>query len=584
MKSVGVVAALLTAVCAQERAVLESDVTVFEAPHWTREGRALKTETVTPTFMLRHTAEAKAEFEKVFYDVSTPGNPRYGQHLTRAEIAEMLTLVPGAKENIISMLASHGVTDVEIFDDMIKAPMSVEVAEKIFAAEIFEYKHETGMKLLRVGSQYSLPTEVSGLVYNVADLIQLPSVDQPNLAEIEQDANAAAFPTCASGKCGATSVTPPVLAAQYNFDLNYEQETAGGGAGAKTTVAVAAFQGQSWDTTDLNDFAQACDVADVEVADQVGPNTASECLIPLIGANLCLEALLDVQYVKSTAGNIPLTVISNSQYSLASWAQELMNMADVPPIQSVSYGNDEIQQTSSSYMESVNVQFQKLGAMGVSVLFASGDQGVVGRTGVTSDGRYHPDFPAASPYVTAVGGTDLLEKSVIGAEKAWSDGGGGFSDEFDMPAYQKDAVTSYLQKLAASGEAPPASAFNSAGRGYPDVSALAGTQNPYCVAADRQFVGVGGTSASCPTTAGMFARINAERTAQGKPVMGFLNPFIYQNADAFNDVTSGSNPGATGVKGFTALPGWDAATGVGTPDFQKVLAAALKATETSVIV
>lgn len=301
---------------------------------------------------------------------------------------------------------------MEIFHDMIKAPMSVEVAEKIFATEIFEFEHEMGVKLLRVGGHYSLPSEVHNLVYNVADLLQLPAIDQPKLVEMEHGVNAD-FPTC-SGKCGSTSTTPPVLAAQYNFDLNYDQSVSGG----KTTLAVAAFQGQSWDATDLKDFAAACDISDVEVADQVGPNTAAECLVPLIGANLCLEALLDVQYSKTTAGNIPLTVISNNQYSLASWAQELANMDDVPPIQSVSYGNDECQQTSSSYMDSVNVQFQQLGAMGVSVLFASGDQGVVGRTGKTRNGQYHPDFPAASPYVTAVGGTDLLEKSVIGAEKA----------------------------------------------------------------------------------------------------------------------------------------------------------------------
>lgn len=178
--------------------------------------------------------------------------------------------------------------------------------------------------------------------------------------------------------------------------------------------------------------------------------------------------------------------------------------------------------------------------------------------------------------MTAVGGTDLAVKSVLGAEKAWSNGGGGFSDQFAMPDYQKDAVAAYLKKLEAAGETPPASAFNAQGRGYPDVAALAGTQNPYCVAADRSFVGVGGTSASCPVTAGLFARINAERSAHGKPVMGFLNPFIYQNGDAFNDVTQGSVTGASGVKGFAALEGWDAATGMGTPDFQKVLSAAMK--------
>eukprot|EP00966_Prymnesium_polylepis_P157640 3643287-Prymnesium_polylepis.1 len=77
----------------------------------------------------------------------------------------------------------------------------------------------------------------------------------------------------------------------------------------------------------------------------------------------------------------------------------------------------------------------KLGTMGLSVLFASGDQGVLGREG--GGARYHPDFPAASPYITAVGGTDFAAKSVIGAEKAWTQGGGGFSDTFDTPSYQQ---------------------------------------------------------------------------------------------------------------------------------------------------
>jgi tripeptidyl-peptidase-1 len=579
MKVIGIFAALVAA-SAQERHILEADVRVFEAPRWQRRARAAKADVITPSFMLKHDAAAVKEFEKTFYAVSTPGNPRYGQHLTREEVAQQLPLVPEAKEKILSMLSEHGVKDVEVFDDMIKAPMTVQVAEEMFATEIYEFQHENGEKLLRVGSPYSLPSELGHLVYNVADLLQLPAIDRPDIVELEGDSNDESFPSGCGSSCGATATTPAVLAAQYNFDINYKQETSGG----QTTYAISNFQGQSWDATDLGNFASACNLEDVKVADQVGTNKDKSCLYPIIGQQLCLESLLDVQYSKAAAGDIPLTSISNSQYSLANWAQELAGMKDVPPIQSVSYGNDEIQQTSGSYMDSVNVQFQKLGAMGVSILFASGDQGVVGRTGKTSDGKYHPDFPAASPYVTAVGGTDLAVKSVLGAEKAWSNGGGGFSDQFAMPDYQKDAVTAYLQKLEAAGQTPPASAFNSAGRAYPDVAALAGTQNPYCVAADKSFVGVGGTSASCPLTAGLFARINAERSAQGKPVMGFLNPFIYQNGDAFNDVTQGSVTGATGVKGFAALEGWDAATGFGTPNFPKVLAAAMKAAEGAVVV
>merc|ERR1711957_20745 len=96
---------------------------------------------------------------------------------------------------------------------------------------------------------------------------------------------------------------------------------------------------------------------------------------------------------------------------------------------------------------------------GVSVLFASGDQGVVGRTGPTTDGKYHPDFPAASPFITAVGGTDLAVKSTLGAEKAWSLGGGGFSDPFARPDYQAAAVTAYLQASDIAGFTPPDAAF-----------------------------------------------------------------------------------------------------------------------------
>merc|ERR1711920_853047 len=125
-------------------------------------------------------------------------------------------------------------------------------------------------------------------------------------------------------------------------------------------------------------------------------------------------------------------------------------------------------------------------------------------------------------------------------------------------------------------------AFNRTGRGYPDIAAMAGQQNPYCVGASltgitKSMVGVAGTSAACPVAAGLFARLNAARAAQGKPNMGFLNPFIYQNPDAFKDVTLGSVTGAVGVKGFSAMKGWDAATGMGTPNFPKLMDAAMAA-------
>ena len=84
--------------------------------------------------------------------------------------------------------------------------------------------------------------------------------------------------------------------------------------------------------------------------------------------------------------------------------------------------------------------------------------------------QFKPDFPASSPYVTAVGGTDFDQKSVVGTEKAWSNSGGGFSNTFGIPAYQAKAVKHYKR----TATLPPARLYNDTGRGYPDVSALGG--------------------------------------------------------------------------------------------------------------
>merc|ERR1719345_704947 len=242
-------------------------------------------------------------------------------------------------------------------------------------------------------------------------------------------------------------------------------------------------------------------------------------------------------------------------------------------VHSVSYGTDETHQNGRQYMKACNHAFIKAGARGVSILFASGDQGACGRLGCGKGKskhavRFQPDFPADSPYVTAVGGTDFAGSS-IGDETAWSDGGGGFSDNFDIPDFQKAAVAAY--KASADADLPPQNLWSPSGRGYPDIAALGGQKAPYCINTNGQFTGVAGTSAACPVTAGIFALLNGLRLSQNKAPLGFLNPFIYQNPSAFEDVTSGINDGGNdgaGKFGFKAVMGWDAATGLGTPNYE----------------
>lgn len=136
--------------------------------------------------------------------------------------------------------------------------------------------------------------------------------------------------------------------------------------------------------------------------------------------------------------------------------------------------------------------------------------------------------------------------------------GGGFSNVFEIPSYQEAAVAAYLATYP-----PPYSAglYNSSGRAraFPDVSANGAN---YVVAVDGDFGLVYGTSASSPTVGGIITLINNELVAAGKSPVGFINPVLYANPDALNDVVNGTNPGC-GTAGFDAAPGWDPVTGLG---------------------
>ena len=147
---------------------------------------------------------------------------------------------------------------------------------------------------------------------------------------------------------------------------------------------------------------------------------------------------------------------------------------------------------------------------------------------------------------------------------------------FARPAYQDAAVAAYLSSQSKSGTIPDSEYFNRTGRAYPDVSALAGGDNGYCVSvAGRDFNAFTGTSASTPVWASIVARINDLRLARGKAPLGFLNPVLYAHPSAVNDIVEGVNDAGTGI-GFQATQGYDPCTGLGTINFTKLSAVLLE--------
>lgn len=187
----------------------------------------------------------------------------------------------------------------------------------------------------------------------------------------------------------------------------------------------------------------------------------------------------------------------------------------------------------------------------------SGDNGSADSV---NDGLAHADFPASAPHALGCGGTTLnSHDSTIVAETVWSTGssatGGGISDVFDMPQWQTGA-----------GVPPSGNANHRVGRGVPDVSGDADPSSGYRIVVGGAWQTIGGTSAVAPLWSGLAALLNESRGTS----VGFLQPFLYTPAvrqSCFRDIIQGNN-GA-----YTAHSGWDACTGLGSPNGQQLRSA-----------
>ncbi|KAM7187202.1 aorsin precursor [Rhypophila sp. PSN 637] len=284
--------------------------------------------------------------------------------------------------------------------------------------------------------------------------------------------------------------------------------------------------------------------------------------------------------------------------------------AQPPKVISISFAWPE-HHFPADYLARQCLEFLKLSLQGVTVIVATGDAGVGSHpdgycsdpnhpnSSTTTSGNFVPNWPASCPWVTAVGGTsprddDARQKpQVVVAwrnqpsarpppkritevayrrlflNKTTRTSSGGFSNLFPMPSYQANAVNSYLDRHVSSGaNSMLSSRFNSTGRGYPDISALA---SGYRMVTNGKWATVHGTSAAAPVVASIVAMVNEARLRAGKPTVGFINPVLYRHPEMFNDVTEGANAGCGLDEAFPAAEGWDAVTGLGSLDFETML-------------
>jgi len=526
-------------VAAEVRSMMEQSISGRkEGRIWLKERRSPKEQKLELQFFIK-----QQNVDKLYEELSRVANPQskyYGQHLTKAQVDALTAPNTNDVQTVLNFIKTEapGVPLKSSSNgDVIMATVSILQAEKMLECLYYQMKHhENNSKVIhRAPDGYSLPAQVAKVVDFVTPTIHLP----PSPKQFIQT------------KESSTSNTPESLRSLY--DIGHVVGQAGSNA-----MAVTAFLEQYYSSSALDlYYEEYC-------SDLVCGKGAPTLVGDATNGSAGVESMLDIETINGVAGNISSEFwgfsgrsSDNSQNEpFTTWLITLANTTNPPAIFSTSYGEDE-SSWSLSAADRLNQEFAEAGTRGISLLFASGDEGAN-----CEDGNvFTPETPASSPYVTAVGGTTDRPEIAVSLSS------GGFSNYWGRPDYQNYQVSQYLSNVSI----PSGVSFNSSGRAVPDISAQAAN---FCVTPFG--CGIAGTSCASPTAAAIFALLNDLRIQHGKSTLGFLNYFIYQNAQAFNDITSGSSSGSglTGT-GWPALSGWDAVTGVGTPSYANLATAAL---------
>ena len=338
----------------------------------------------------------------------------------------------------------------------------------------------------------------------------------------------------------ATSFTPTQIAALYGFPAS---------SGVGQCVALIELGG-GFRPADLETYFKGLGVSSPTVTavsvdhaqnsptgDASGPDGEVMLDIEVVGA-IVPQATIAVYFAPNTDAGF-LDAVTTA----------IHDTTNKPSVISISWGGPESNWTSQA-MTAMDDAFQAASTLGITVCIASGDHG--SSDGVT-DGADHVDFPASSPFALACGGTSLrATANAISGEVVWNDGasggasGGGISTFFATPAWQGP-----LNAVTTQGTRTPLSR-----RGVPDVAGNADPETGYAVRVDGAASVIGGTSAVAPLWAALLARLNQ---ISGKTA-GLINPQLYQAPTALRDITSGNNGD------FAAAAGWDACTGLGSPN------------------
>lgn len=470
--------------------------------------------------------------------------------LTQEEFAERYGADPAVFDKIRHFVQEHGLAVDEAASSLARRTLVV-----YGTAEQMREAFQVGLQEIEAGemapeaeneshnrTQYramtsaiTMPTDCAAMIEAVLGLDTRPQARTHFRRLQDMDSNANLRP----GAAGAEAYLPRQVAGFYGFPTDAD--------GTGQTIGILELGG-GFTTTDIQQYFQNQNIVPPDVV-AVSVDGAANSPTNPNGADS--EVMLDIEVAASIAPAAKIAVYfapNTDQGFLDGLTTAIHDTTNHPNVISISWGGPESSWTKTA-MTALDDACQSAAALGITITVACGDSG---STDGVDDGANHVDFPASSPHVLACGGTEITVSSgKLTGEVVWNDEaqgggatGGGVSAVFALPSWQANAKV-------------PKPSGSSGGRGTPDVAGDAAPETGYQIQVDGQTEVVGGTSAVAPLWAGLIALLDQKLD---KPV-GFLNPQIYPllGSAAFRDITKGTN-GA-----FSAGPGWDACTGLGSP-------------------
>lgn len=520
--------------------------------------------------------------------VSTPGSRQYGHFASLSTLAARFGARPGVATAVIAYLKAHGARAVS-FDQagqFVDATLTVAAVQRAFGVSLSRYREPGGQEYIAPAlrgarAASAVPSGLRGLITGAVGLDTAPVLTSSAHAALSRvpTAHAAGQPHSAylpasgtAAGCRAArrthSFTPRQYLTAYGMRALHNQGLQGQG------VHAALLEIDGYRSSDIARFTSCFRLP----YPHLHVHTVGGLHHPLAPGG---ESTLDIELLSAAAPRLSSIDIYESTGSAGHVLHAYSSaVARRPQVISASLGICEelaYDGLGVSGLSAIERIFHTAAAMGVSVLASSGDQG---SSACVKNGRIQDklgvSYPASSPYVTSVGGTNLLlsRANHINGEVVWNDsdigadaGGGGFSGLFDRPRYQ-NAATSSRRRMV------------------PDVAMLADLAPGYAIYCSVRgaacgnhpgWVSAGGTSAAAPLLAGGIALVDQDLRNHHRHVVGDLNPLLYLAAatsargSIFHDVTVIGNdlgpylPHGNGrpLGCCAAGPGFDAASGWG---------------------